>query len=413
MLVTTAGAPSAPPASQQDMHGPSSVMELVESQLPIPSTTTVAIDAFQRNADHMFTHAITGEELMDKLGAIFARYEIPVGLLHHLLVLSKAHVHFLIDDSGSMTNVDGKIAGKHYIVEHDASKPLSRWQEALNALLTSLRVMVFIPIAVIKITFLNRSDCLIFEPSKAASPDDLFQSMETKIRAVFSKTPSGGSPFAACLRSMCAAANEYARQHEGAGPYACYVYMDGCPSDWESDPIGNINRLLLDPTTRNPSRQPIAFYSCTGNDADVEWVKNLDEACMLQTGAYAGITETDDYETEAASVRATQGTGFPYSYGLYLIAHLVGAFFPDTLDALDESIPLTHRALSDIMGVELSLENYQFYWSRYLAASGRSAESHRYFSDKLSIFYQSDKKNVAQCIAAYRTETSRPPAYSN
>ena len=38
---------------------------------------------------------------------------------------------------------------------------------------------------------------------------------------------------------------------------------------------------------------------------------------------------------------ATQGEAIPYSFGFYLVCHLVAALNPTDLDALDESVPFT------------------------------------------------------------------------
>jgi hypothetical protein len=51
---------------------------------------------------------------------------------------------------------------------------------------------------------------------------------------------------------------------------------------------------------------PIAFISCTGDDAQVEWMKELEEKAKF-------CSEYDDYDDEKREVLGDQGEAMPYT----------------------------------------------------------------------------------------------------
>ena len=55
-------------------------------------------------------------------------------------------------------------------------------------------------------------------------------------------------------------------------------------------------------------------------------------------------SEFDDFENEVKEIRADHGHFLPYTPVIHLALQLVAAMFPNDLDALDESVPLTKRA---------------------------------------------------------------------
>ena len=52
----------------------------------------------------------------------------------------------------------------------------------------------------------------------------------------------------------------------------------------------------------------------------------------------------------------------PLTAGFYLVCHLVAALNPTDLDALDESVPFTKKTMEDLLGRELSPEEYARYF---------------------------------------------------
>lgn len=63
-----------------------------------------------------------------------------------------------------------------------------------------------------------------------------------------------------------------------------------------------------------------------------------------------------------------QGKAFPFSFGFWLIGAICAAFNPHDLDALDESAPMTKQTLDNLMGYQMSPQEYQYYFDNFLAA---------------------------------------------
>lgn len=78
--------------------------------------------------------------------------------------------------------------------------------------------------------------------------------------------------------------------------------------------------------------------------------------------------ECDDYHDEMQEVLADQGVALPYTKGFWLICSLVGACYPDDLDALDESVPFTKTSLDQLLGINHTNESYQYYFDNFIKA---------------------------------------------
>jgi hypothetical protein len=61
-------------------------------------------------------------------------------------------------------------------------------------------------------------------------------------------------------------------------------------------------------------------------------------------------------------MRGTTAAGSSASAGFYLVCTLVAALNPTDLDALDESVPFTKKTLDNLLGRELSGEEYGHYF---------------------------------------------------
>merc|ERR1712176_1362759 len=92
------------------------------------------------------------DEMVDALGAILGKYEVPMGLMNKLMMLSEyASLEFIIDDSGSMQ------------MSSDTVNPLTRrnntrWEEAHQRLKEMIEILAYVPFNQIGIEFLNRKD---------------------------------------------------------------------------------------------------------------------------------------------------------------------------------------------------------------------------------------------------------------
>merc|ERR1711935_945796 len=95
----------------------------LKATVPMAQSTEATIELMQGEEIAMAV-GMQPYELVDELGEIFNKYEVPMGLTNKLLVLSEyASLEFIIDDSGSM-RLDTEIVDKM------TGKPLSRWKEA-------------------------------------------------------------------------------------------------------------------------------------------------------------------------------------------------------------------------------------------------------------------------------------------
>merc|ERR1712151_1176819 len=85
------------------------------------------------------------DTMVDELGAILNKYEVPIGLMNKLMMLSEYQVlEFMIDDSGSMTltsDTFDKITGQ----------PQTRWREALVRLKEIMEILAYVPFNQIEI----------------------------------------------------------------------------------------------------------------------------------------------------------------------------------------------------------------------------------------------------------------------
>jgi hypothetical protein len=76
-------------------------------------------------------------------------------------------------------------------------------------------------------------------------------------------------------------------------------------------------------------------------------------------------SETDDFVSERKEVLHDQGPVFPYTKGLWLMCLLVGAINPYDLDALDESRPLSRFTMSQLLGRDLTPQEYRRYFDAF------------------------------------------------
>jgi len=111
----------------------------------------------------------------------------------------------------------------------------------------------------------------------------------------------------------------------------------------------------------SPENNPFTFMSCTNDDQAVEWMKETEEKA-------AYCSEFDDYNDEAREVLKDQGKAFPYSFGLHLVAQIVAAFNPHDLDAMDESVPFTRQVFENLLGYQVSPEEYRYYFKSFIEA---------------------------------------------
>jgi hypothetical protein len=133
--------------------------------------------------------------------------------------------------------------------------------------------------------------------------------------------PSGTTPALACFKESF--------QFGFGKRVSRYFFGDGEPNAGERRHIEQLIRYR-----QYPEINPITFLSCTNEDDQVEWMKELEEVAPF-------CSEYDDYADERDEILGDQGQALPFTKGFHLVGQLVGAMCPEDLDAMDESIPLT------------------------------------------------------------------------
>jgi hypothetical protein len=235
------------------------------------SDSTVA--AMQIMQDPEFTNNFTpttdGGDILDGLTSYFSMYEVPVGLVNKLLALQFYNLNFIVDDSGSMrapTDVSMTEATPHVLRgQHpNPNQFMTRWQEAENRLHIMMDVISFIPTKPIVIAFLNAKN-VINLTRQGKSPAQFQQEAHSAISHAFStievkyQTPT--------FTVLSAALNHF---NNFPDPTMHYLLTDGVPSD---HPKETIAQLVL--TRSNPERSPITLISCSNEDSEVEWMKEV------------------------------------------------------------------------------------------------------------------------------------------
>jgi len=280
--------------------------------------------------------------MVDELGAILNKYEVPIGLMNKLMMLSEYQVlEFMIDDSGSMTLTSD--------TTDKFGRPQTRWAEAHNRLKEMMEVLAYVPFNQIEIVFLNRPDRVSLT-RQGRDPQCFLLDAYQKIDAAFARSASGTTP-----------AMEKIRNSLQANPnmsIARWFFGDGVPNGGVMAQK-EITRMLVQ--RPNPEGNPMTFISCTNEDDQVEWMKDAEEVAPY-------CSESDDFADEAREVLRDQGMALPFSKGFHLIGQLVAAMNPDDLDAMDESVPFTKSVLDNLLGVQHNEESYRHYFNCFLEA---------------------------------------------
>ncbi len=277
------------------------------------------------------------------LAKVFAKYEVPMGLMNKLMQLSDFQfMEMIVDDSGSMNApTDSKLPD---------GRPVTRWQEVHHRLTQMFELMVYVPCPPCYIRFLNRSDIIEAKKGDGESPQQYFNRIVQTLGQQWTRPPGGTTPALERIR-------ESLGRCRGQSVLR-YFFGDGQPNGG-NEAAQAITQLLIN--RPHPEQNPFTFLSCTNEDAAVEWMKECEEAAPF-------CSEFDDYDDEAREVLEDQGRAFSYTFGMHVISQLVAAFNPHDLDALDESVPFTRLTLSQLLGYELDEPAYQNYHRHFVAA---------------------------------------------
>lgn len=310
-------------------------------EIPLAESTNATIEMMQE-PEISCEAGMSPDTMVDELGAILNKYEVPIGLMNKLMMLSEYQVlEFMIDDSGSMTLTSD--------TTDKFGRPQTRWAEAHNRLKEMMEVLAYVPFNQIEIVFLNRPDRVSLT-RQGRDPKSFLLDAYQKIDAAFARSASGTTP-----------AMEKIRNSLQANPnmsIARWFFGDGVPNGGVMAQK-EITRMLVQ--RPNPEGNPMTFISCTNEDDQVEWMKDAEEVAPY-------CSESDDFADEAREVLRDQGMALPFSKGFHLIGQLVAAMNPDDLDAMDESVPFTKSVLDNLLGVQHDEASYRHYFNCFLEA---------------------------------------------
>merc|ERR1712232_434041 len=212
-------------------------------------------------------------------------------------------------------------------------------------------ILAFIPTKSIEIRFLNAKN-VIYLVRAGKTVEEFSSDAHTQIADAFStiavkyKTPT--------LRVMTEAFNSAAGSVD---PTMHYLLTDGVPSDASVRQVADLIK-----NRANPKSNPLTLISCTNEDEESEWMKQVEEVAEY-------CSEADDFADERREVEKDQGVGFPYTKGYWLISQLVASINPYDLDAIDENLPFTKNTLDNMLGRVHTPQEYQYYFERNPHAS--------------------------------------------
>jgi len=311
------------------------------SEIPLAESTNATIEMMQE-PDISVDAGMSPDTMVDELGAIFSKYEVPIGLMNKLMMLSEFNVlEFMIDDSGSMSLTSDTF--------DKTGRPQTRWQEAHSRLKELMEILAYVPANKIVVVFLNRVDVVSLE-RQGKDPKSFLADAYRQIDAVFARPPSGTTPaWEKLQKSFLGNPNM---------SIARWFFGDGLPNGGIMAQH-KITQMLLN--RKDPSSNPMTFVSCTNEDEQVEWMKDAEEVAPF-------CSEADDFKDEAREVMKDQGMALPYSKGFHLVNTLVAAMNPDDLDAMDESVPFTKKTLDNLLGIQQDEQSYRHYFNCFQAA---------------------------------------------
>lgn len=327
-----------PVVSSMDDH--MKLNEDLGTDVPLAESTDATIEMMQE-PEISYEAGMQPDEMVDQLGSVLSKYEVPMGLMNKLMMLSEyASLEFIIDDSGSMQmNSD--------TINPTTRRANTRWEEAHQRLKEMIEILAYVPFNQIGIEFLNRKDRVTLKRN-GQSPQDFLQGAAQQIDAQFARGPSGTTPALEKLQ-------ESFLRGQGVS-IARYFFGDGLPNGGRRA-ISEIVRIVKN--RQDPSMNPVTFISCTNEDEAVEWMKDCEEVAPF-------CSESDDYGDESREVLEDQGEALPYTRGFWLICQLVAAMNPDDLDAMDESVPFTKSTLDNLLGIQHNEESYRYYFDAFV-----------------------------------------------
>eukprot|EP01062_Namystynia_karyoxenos_P049889 TRINITY_DN38463_c0_g1_i1.p1 TRINITY_DN38463_c0_g1~~TRINITY_DN38463_c0_g1_i1.p1 ORF type:complete len:400 (+),score=125.45 TRINITY_DN38463_c0_g1_i1:77-1201(+) len=195
-------------------------------------------------------------------------YEVSVAAAADLEVLARYDIVFLVDDSGSMNQVE---------VTNGVRQ--TRWQEVKDTLAALIEFATYFDDDGTDVHFLNR-----------ASVEGVTDSKDPRLVQAFATRPSGRTPLSSRFRDVVS------KHAGGAKPLLVVIATDGEPDTGAADFIQTARQLMGGRTDVR-----LAVMACTQDQRAVRWLNSLDDDPVVGDK----VDVCDDYESERAEVLAT------------------------------------------------------------------------------------------------------------
>jgi hypothetical protein len=319
---------------------------------------------------------VDGGDLLDGLTRVFARYEIPIGMLPKAIMLNGKAIDMLIDNSGSMTrNSDltyrdasdymrQQLANDRRFKKttfHDGhNQVLTRWEDAQDRLHILIELLAYIPTYSITLrTFVHPNNnppaLKIVLDRSGKTPEEFIAYAHQQITQLFRHPPSEGTPI---YNNMVSMFNEADQLHRASDVETMhYIFTDGEPTG-EAFEIDQIKNLL---ETRNPDVNTVTMIGCSNKKEDYDWLLEMEEVASK-------VAALADYVDEKTQVTKAQGAMYPYTRGMWLACNLAAALNPEDLNKMDQRVPFTRRTLESNGGRGLMNGEYELYFRQHPAA---------------------------------------------
>lgn len=231
--------------------------------------------------------------------------------------------YLLIDDSGSMTSVDG-----HLPLSLPNSHPVSRWTELAESMSFHANALSFLE-AETQVRFLNATAAN--DPLVIGGERDREGVAKATIDAIFDEGPAGLTPLCEHVRAIIAdiqSKEQLLRRNRKKA--VVVIATDGLSSD------GDLVRALK-PLERLPVWLVVRL--CTDEDTIVESYNELDNELEV------GMDVLDDFKSEAEEIQKAQNGWFTYGLPLHLLRE--SGLLSKTYDKMDES-KLSHEEMREV-----------------------------------------------------------------
>lgn len=235
------------------------------------------------------------------------KYEIADQQEKDLMSLKPYDIHFIIDDSGSMSEP----LQSHSLNNHD--KTITRWDELKHTSKMIIELASCIDEDGVDIHFLNRS--FMNKQNETTKTCNNITSFD-EVSGLFNQIPTGKTPLFSTLNGVIE------RYYNDSNQLLIVIATDGAPTDGfekfaslVKNRTSNKKAKTKDKKTRRRHIR-LSFIACSDNDEEIEYLNNFDSK-------YEGVDVTDDYDSERNEIK-DETKRLQFTKGMWLAKALLG-----------------------------------------------------------------------------------------